>query len=293
VTDTRLPEAVRDAVARAIGRPAYDDEIKIRPATPHRSNQLYAVRAQGQHLIAKEYLRADRPSASRHEYGALRRMEGLHLAPGPLFFDASVGPVVVYRYMKGEMWDRRVPSAVELGALAELWLRFNCLGTDGFWLATGQAKSWAEIEARLRAPLQSYAVWADRTSQFRDAARLCLEALDRSLAAARRLIPKQTPLCFCRSDARFANVIARTDGRLGLVDWEDSGLRDPARQVADLLIPGQIRMRVRHQNLATPWFDYLLTAVDELRALLDGTAWTLERHEIAGAGYLAVIHPRH
>ncbi|MDQ6675028.1 MAG: class I SAM-dependent methyltransferase [Chloroflexota bacterium] len=58
-------------------------------------------------------------------------------------------------------------------------------------------------------------------------------------------------------------------------------------------LPGQIRMRVRHQNLATPWFDYLLTAVDELRALLDGTAWTLERYETAGAGYLAVLHPRH
>src|SRR5207249_6852560 len=75
-----------------------------------------------------------------------------------------------------------------------------------------------------------------RSPHYRDAARLCLEALERSLAAARRLIPRQTPLCFCRSDARFANVIARTDGRLGLVDWEDSGLRDPAREVADLLM---------------------------------------------------------
>jgi len=41
---------------------------------------------------------------------------------------------------------------------------------------------------------------------------------------------------FCRSDARVANVIARSDGRIGLVDWEDSGLRDPAREVADLLM---------------------------------------------------------
>jgi thiamine kinase-like enzyme len=42
-------------------------------------------------------------------------------------------------------------------------------------------------------------------------------------------------LCLCRSDARFANVIARPDGRLGLVDWEDSGLRDPARDLADVI----------------------------------------------------------
>ena len=40
---------------------------------------------------------------------------------------------------------------------------------------------------------------------------------------------------FCRSDARFANVIARPDGRVGLVDWEDSGLRDPALELVDLL----------------------------------------------------------
>jgi hypothetical protein len=58
-------------------------------------------------------------------------------------------------------------------------------------------------------------------------------------------------------------------------------------------LPGQIRMWVRHQNLATPWFDFLFTAVDELRALLDASAWTLERYETAGAGYLAVLHLRH
>ena len=40
---------------------------------------------------------------------------------------------------------------------------------------------------------------------------------------------------FCRSDARFANVVERPDGRLGLVDWEDSGLCDPAREVSDLM----------------------------------------------------------
>ena len=57
-------------------------------------------------------------------------------------------------------------------------------------------------------------------------------------------------------------------------------------------LAGQIRMRVRHQDLATPWFDFLLAAVDELRLLLHGTAWTLERCETAGAGYLAVLRQR-
>jgi thiamine kinase-like enzyme/shikimate kinase len=235
---TTPSEMVRSAVAHALGRPALDNEITIRAAAPHQSNRLYDVHVQGIHLITKEYTRADRPDAPRHEYEALRRLKSLQLAPEPVFFGPTLGPVVVYQFMEGDMWDRRVPSATELRPLAELWRRFHCLDTDGLWLATGQATPWRDIEARLRAPIEAYARRADRrSSQFRDAARLSLEALDRSLAAAAQLIPIDTPpLCFCRSDARFANVIARPDSRLGLVDWEDGGLRDPAREVADLLM---------------------------------------------------------
>ena len=237
MNDSPPSKTVHKAVGRAVGRPLLDNELAIRPAAPHQSNRLYDIRVEGEHLIAKEYLRADLPDAARHEYEALRFVESLHLAPVPVFFDPNVGPVVVYRHMEGEMWDRRIPSASELRALAEMWLRFHCLSADGLWVATGQARPWSEIEARLHAPLVAYGLWAERrSSQVRDAARLCLEALDRSLAGAARLVPIDTPrLCFCRSDARFANVIARPDGRLGLVDWEDSGLRDPAREIADLL----------------------------------------------------------
>jgi thiamine kinase-like enzyme len=32
---------------------------------------------------------------------------------------------------------------------------------------------------------------------------------------------------FCRADPRFANVITRPDGRLAMVDWEDSGRAIP------------------------------------------------------------------
>ena len=46
---------------------------------------------------------------------------------------------------------------------------------------------------------------------------------------------------------------------------------------------------MRYQNLATPWFDYLFASVEELKALLDGTAWAVEGCETAGAGYFAVL----
>ena len=54
-------------------------------------------------------------------------------------------------------------------------------------------------------------------------------------------------------------------------------------------LAGQIRMRVRHQDLATPWFDYLFTSVDELRGLLAGSGWTLAQVEPAGPHYVALL----
>jgi aminoglycoside phosphotransferase (APT) family kinase protein len=66
-------------------------------------------------------------------------------------------------------------------------------------------------------------------------ARACLElwaARQPQFEALGRLRPV---MAFCRSDARFANVIARPNGRLGMVDWEDSGLRDPAVDLGDLM----------------------------------------------------------
>jgi SAM-dependent methyltransferase len=36
---------------------------------------------------------------------------------------------------------------------------------------------------------------------------------------------------------------------------------------------GQIRMRVRYKQYATPWFDYLLVSQEELEELVQGTGW--------------------
>jgi hypothetical protein len=40
---------------------------------------------------------------------------------------------------------------------------------------------------------------------------------------------------------------------------------------------GQIRLRVRYRDYATPWFDYLFLSHDELETLLKGTGWGLSR----------------
>jgi SAM-dependent methyltransferase len=61
------------------------------------------------------------------------------------------------------------------------------------------------------------------------------------------------------------------------------------RNVARGRMPGQIRLRVRHRDFATPYFDYLMVGTDELRELLDGTGWELTRTIDSDDTYIAVI----
>ena len=68
------------------------------------------------------------------------------------------------------------------------------------------------------------------------AARLCQQALVAHQDTIQELSDARPRLTFGRSDSRFANIIARPGGRLGIVDWEDSGLTDPALDLADLIV---------------------------------------------------------
>lgn len=227
---------VRKAAACATACSPEELTIRLRPSMEHQANRVYDVWAMGTHLIAKEFLKDDEPNAPLNEHRALQLVQPLDIAPRPVFYDLAVGPVVVYEFLEGTMWDRRAPSPTELVSLAEAWLRLNALPQEELWLARGQGRPWTEMVSRLGAPLEAYAAWVEVARPSRKAvARLCLRTQQRMLAAAAPLIGDDVPLRFCRSDPRFANVIARPSGQLGLVDWEDSGLRDPARETADLL----------------------------------------------------------
>ena len=53
---------------------------------------------------------------------------------------------------------------------------------------------------------------------------------------------------------------------------------------------GQVLMRVRYHEFATPWFDYLLVSKNEMRRILRGTGWTVQRFiESRGPQYAAII----
>ncbi len=53
---------------------------------------------------------------------------------------------------------------------------------------------------------------------------------------------------------------------------------------------GQIRMRARYKQFATPWFDYLMVSQQEMESILEGTGWITNRFfNGPGGSYAAVI----
>jgi aminoglycoside phosphotransferase (APT) family kinase protein len=233
-------EAWKTAVADEIGLISDAVRISLRPPLDHQSNRLYDVWAGGRRLILKEFLKPDEfHAAPLREIRALELLASLDIAPQPVFYHPPappLGPIVVYEFMQGEMWDRRRPSAAELTRLAEIWLEMNAASGENLWLSRGQERSFDEIEAGFRALIRAYADWvAVQFPSGQKAVELVEALLESRRAVVRELKEREPILCFCRSDSRFANVIGRPDGRLGMVDWEDSGLRDPARDLADIM----------------------------------------------------------
>jgi SAM-dependent methyltransferase len=53
---------------------------------------------------------------------------------------------------------------------------------------------------------------------------------------------------------------------------------------------GQLRIRIRYRNLVTDWWDYLFISLDELRSLVEPTAWRID--ETAEDGPLYAVRMR-
>ena len=231
-------------VSHALKLPTSD--IRLRPLAPleHQSNHLYEARAGGVVHMVKEFRKPDELyDAPAREYFAMEALAPREIAPRPVAYvrAGQLGPgqwpIVVYQRLEGEMWDRRAPTPADMQALARLWLVVHDVPVAGAPRARGVADGAGRLLDRLPHILQRYADWARESAP---ACRPTAEALAiagaRAEAAAAELRRLPVRELYCRSDARFSNVIVRPDGRLGMVDWEDCGAGDPAQFVADLRI---------------------------------------------------------
>ena len=232
-----MPDTLPALAARAAGLST--DTTRITPRAPLeiQANRLYDAWDGDRHLIIKEYLLpAEQHDAAAREFQALRLLAPLDIAPQPVFYDPALGPVVIYEYMAGQMWDRRRPTAAGLAGLADTWLKMNSVESSHLWLSHGHEQPRDQIVTRLQGSFQAYSDWvAASYPPGRRAAEWCLGLIERRREVVDELDHSHPLLCFCRADPRFANVIQRPDGQIGLIDWEDSGLRDPARDLADIL----------------------------------------------------------
>jgi Ser/Thr protein kinase RdoA (MazF antagonist) len=204
------------------------------------SNQVYSIRFDKQHWVAKVFLKPEEfEDAPRREFAAMRLLAQLDIAPKPIHYEQFNNvqkPIVIYEYMEGEMWDRRSPSADELRRLAGLWLRMNQASVKDLWLSRGMERTGEQIAMQFANTFQRYSAWTEaHFPEGRRAAALLQKLVERRAAIVPRVFEMKPVLCFSRADPRFANVIERPEQRLGMIDWEDSGLRDAARDVADIV----------------------------------------------------------
>ncbi len=55
-------------------------------------------------------------------------------------------------------------------------------------------------------------------------------------------------------------------------------------------MPGQWRARVRYKKYATPWFDFLLVSTEEMKKIISGTGWKINRFlDSKSPRYVAVL----
>jgi len=236
-----MREQIQQRVHDISNIPLQDIPIRARKRLEYQNNNLYDVRFKDSHWIAKEFVKEDEfLDSPLREYNALKLLAPFDIAPAAIDimpYPDFKHPVVIYEFMPGEMWDRRKPSQDELKLLAETWLITHQATKDDLWISRG----WDETEEQRLALshwfYRVYLEWAEE--HFSDGIDAVKEALTLYHTHAReiqQLIDANPTLLFSRSDPRFANIIARPDGRIGFVDWEDSGLRSPARTIADLLL---------------------------------------------------------
>jgi SAM-dependent methyltransferase len=146
------------------------------------------------------------------------------------------------------------------------------------------------------------AVEISRRRGVRDARLLSIDDVDESLGSfdtivmfgnnfglfgsrtkAKRLLRR-----FHRLTTARGRILAESLDPYGTTD--EAHLDYHARNRARGRMSGQLRIRIRYREHATPWFDYLLVSPAELETIVEGTGWHVARILDGGSElYVAVL----
>ena len=145
------------------------------------------------------------------------------------------------------------------------------------------------------------AVEAARRRGVRDARVLSIDDLDESLGELDTIVMLGNNFGLFASAAKAGRLLRRFHrlstprGRIVAETRDVYATDDPghlayqARNRQRGRMGGQIRIRVRHRDLTTPWFDYLMVSPDELRELAEPAGWRVARTIDSDDTYVAVL----
>ena len=148
------------------------------------------------------------------------------------------------------------------------------------------------------------AVEAARRRGVRDVRLLSIDDVDESLGAFDTLVLFGNNLGLLASAAKGQRLLRRfhrlTSARGRIVAESRDVTRTDvpehlayqARNRRRGLMNGQVRIRVRYRDLATPWFDYLMVSPEELRELAAPAGWEVARILESDDTYVAVLEKR-
>lgn len=201
------------------------------------------------------------------------------LAPRPLRRAEETGrPVVVMSRLPGSSLGRRALTARQVEAVAEALVELHAAVPAGV-LGRFPRRVWHPAEAlevlRARSAEPPAGLHGDVRRAFAVGARWIRSA------EASRVASEDVPQVLAQGDGNIANVVWDGD-RCRLVDFEDSGLGDPAFEVADL---------VEHPST---WLRGVLVAEDLLRLLVrdaDGARRVLRARRVLAFHWLHVLLP--
>jgi SAM-dependent methyltransferase len=146
------------------------------------------------------------------------------------------------------------------------------------------------------------AVEVSRRRGVRDVRLLPFEAVDASLGRFGTVVMFGNNFGLFGSEAKARRMLRRLRG---IADRIVAGSNDPygTDEPAHLAyqernrrrgrMAGQLRARIRHRDLATAWFDYLIVSPEEMRALAEAGGWRLRTtiHDPGSSYYVGVLEP--